>query len=159
MANDNDLAFRGTDADERLHQMYSAFPNFDDTVPIEVIAALIFLDQQAGLYSEDNRVVMKLGFAMWFFLMVQVVDPQLRNLLIAEEGRSDLAIKKAITEQFFEVSFSRKDIHYHEIIRGKKIKVRFMTDEEAERLPFVCTTVAPDGKIIRLPDYIDQVRL
>lgn len=166
MATDQDFTFRGTKNDARLKAMHDALPWFDELAHSNV-AGLIFLDKEAGVYSEDNSIVMAAGYAMWFILEVEVCDPEIRDLMSRCESTDDedeaerLAqqVDALMTTRKFEISFTHPEMEYPDFIAGKTIRMRVMTEEEAEKLDFACCTVSPDGKVVQLPTTISDIRL
>ena len=149
VATDRDLIYSGK-RDELLIEMSKTLMNLDDTMPIDVVAGLLFLDQKAGIHADNDYILMCPGYAVWFLQMVEIVDQKVRSLLLNQDDPAP--DETVLTVEPFAVSFSMEGAEYPDIIRGKTMHVRVMTEEEAVEYPFGCCTVRSDGHIIHLPN-------
>ena len=148
MATDRDLTCRGTAQDLRLKDLFNVLPTFTETDPLEIIAGLLFLDTQASLYSEENVLLVCLGYAHWLLQITEVHDIEVLALLTKVPATTDLLL---LTTRPFKVSFTLPEFEYPEILKGKTMSMRLMTMEEVKELQVDVCTLTPTGDRIILP--------
>lgn len=101
MASDADLTFRGTKHDDTIRRLYEALPDFEDADVVQIIAAMVWLDQQAGQDKPDNVIVMAPGYALWLPPFITFVDPEASDVMrqIAEVGTAGGELDSALIER------------------------------------------------------------
>ncbi len=163
MSTDSDLTIRSDEESARYNRMKDAIfggDYYDDTIPTMAIAAVLFLDEDAGVHLEDDRIVMVPGFAMWLPAMVTFVDPDLAALVTEEDRELTEAEAEAIearTRDWFQVKFDMAEVEYPSNIAGKTIWFKVVDDDKLDDC-FCATVRASDGTIVKLPEQMDTRR-
>jgi len=157
---------RGYDHDVALEKIDRILPDWatgDD--PSREMLALILLDEHYELRRSDDYVYITPGFA-WAIMPYRILEPTVARLAPGDErvelteGEVAAATERASREPFeVKLSYSPalseedeapSDEALPEELRGQTIRVRIMTDTDAERLPAMLT-VRADGTPITLP--------
>jgi hypothetical protein len=160
MSTSENLVFGQDDnIDELLEKLLEAMPTGFDDDPLSMVAALLTLDEHYGLRQEGDYVLMPPAM-MWLMAMVQPVDPALKQAL---EQEDDAVINRLTVDQPFEVECSSPEgpeytAQYSEIVRGKRIRLRVMSEAQSSQLDDIYT-VRQDGTFIYLPSRTRPARL
>ena len=152
MATYGDLTY-GHGLDDKLDALQEVLPNLFDEDPISLVAAMLMLDQQFGLHQDDDYVLLAPGLLMWLAMMIKPVDEALTRAI---EDEDEDALRRLTVENTFEALFESPEgpeltEQYPEIVRGKKIRLRVMTEEQSTKLSLLCT-VRADGTFIYCPN-------
>lgn len=143
----------GHGIDDKLKELEAAIPGgLMEDDPVSLVAAAIMLDQLFGLHQEDDYVLVQPALIMWLMMMVTPVNPEIVKAIADED---DNTLTRLITETF-EACFESPEgpeytAQYPEIVRGKNVRLRVMTEAQAGQLTLLCTMRA-DGTFIYLPN-------
>jgi hypothetical protein len=153
MCTSEDLTF-GYGIDDELNKLYHTMPGAFDDDPVAMVAALLTLDEQFNLRQEGDYVLVTPGLMMWLFAMVKPVSEKLKQAIQSEDYE---ACERLTTSQPFEVCFESPEgaeytEQYPEIVRGKTVRLRVMSEAQASELTFLYT-VRSDGTFIYRPGF------
>ncbi len=157
MATYDDLTF-GHGRDELLEQLHEVMVDFDNSDPVYLVAAMLWLDEQSGLRQDGDYVLMTPALAGWLLMAVTPTNPAIAQAMAVEgeDDETDETLVRLTSAQPFEAEFTSPHgeeytARYPETIRGKKVLLRVMNEAEAAKLSFIYT-VRADGTFIYLND-------
>lgn len=151
MAITSDLTF-GHGIDDKLHKILDEMPDAFQDDMVAAAAALLTLDEMFGLRRDNDYILVTPGYIGWLMMMVTPIDLKL-NAAIEEDDEATL--DRLMVKHPFEVNFSSPegDVFtemYPKIVRGKRLRLRCMNEDQARELDAMCTVHA-DGTLIYLP--------
>jgi hypothetical protein len=125
-----------------------------DEEPAITLAALIALDDRFGLSRVDDYVLVAPGYAMWLWMSLEVLDPDIaaRLEMLAECGDNDPRIAELdalIASRPFEVQMVT-EYEPPPFMVGRVFRIRVMNEAQTRQLPAM-VSVRANGDVISLP--------
>jgi hypothetical protein len=170
MACNEDLTYRTlprTDPhDLLLEQLRTTVREEPTESPVLTMLTLLMIDQHYGLAQEGDYVLVTPGMAGYLLTEVTPLDDKLRAALAAEingseDDQAELEGAEIKLGEFYDVRIESPEDDYFtnqypEQYRRKTVKIRIMTEPQAERLSMMYT-VHQDGSFIYRPGFRSQM--